>query len=216
MNPTPSPDLPPGIPPGISASDLAAAARRRDLAAQAAATPFPGPLLAAFSPPSRSICGLKLLPVVASHLLFLQQIESPLLAVANITARFQDDPAARDHAIAELVAPRPSESDAQAAARLAQQTFESLFIFITPPDQVRDLLRKGRSIFTEAALTATADRLPVTALPDVQRIIAEHLGAAFATAVEYAAPPAPDGSFTSAPAETPTASAGASTSSPPC
>jgi len=132
---------------------------RRAALEQAQATPLPGPALDAFVGKPRVVFGFTLRPLTAGHVLVLQALDSPVLR------------------------PRTSEN---AGAIDPADAFELLFVLTEDPRKLRGLLAQGRQAFRDAALAATADRLP----PDsalIQSLMAElveHINEAFSTRVE--------------------------------
>lgn len=184
------------------AAEHAAQIARVDAMADAAATPLPGPARDAFAPVARVVCGIEMQPVVASHVLFLQQTQNPLLLVAKTLMKYADHPAdERAAALAALDNPLPGETPEQAAARVLEATFEAVFIFAQPPSRVRGLLRKGMEHFREAALAETLDRLPIHELDieAVQCAVSEHFATAFSTVVQYRGKSGEERSFQSPP-----------------
>ncbi len=149
----------PAVP--IPENELRAAEARAEALRQAQATPLPGPLREAFTTAgAREIYGLRLVPVVASHLILMQQLR-----------------------------PQPAPNGESQADLDPVELCELLFLLSRPPSESRSLLTTGREAYREAALRATADRIPARAevWRDIGEALAQHLADAFATQVELSA-----------------------------
>ncbi len=149
----------PAVP--IPENELRAAEARAEALREAQATPLPGPLREALTTAgAREVYGLRLVPVVASHLVLARQLELTTPQGNN---------------------GRPEEE----AVRLC----EFLFLLSRPPSESRALVAKGRDAFREAALRETGDRIPAgpDVWPTISKALAQHLADAFATQVELSA-----------------------------
>jgi hypothetical protein len=185
--------------------ELKKRAERQGRLAAAQATPLPGPLAEAFADGKRKVCGFEMLPVVAAHMVILQQIGSPMLKLARIFLQTKElTEAEREKRILEETEKdrlARGETEGESAARLDVETVETFFVFITPPAEMRRLLLKGRPTFREAAMERVMDRLAPIELAELRVAVGAHFASAFATRVEYEAPPSDDGSFPSPPAK---------------
>lgn len=166
----------------------------------AAAVPLPGSLREAFSDFPKTVCGFKLLPVVASHISILQQIDSPLLKVFAIQSGHYTAKQ-KEAALKKLSASRKSALEDSA---------EVLFVFSNAPAALREVMSRGRAHFLKTALANTLDKMPPSVDWDALSMdLAQHFFLSFATALEHEAASNGEGgemSFPAGPATT--ASAG--------
>jgi hypothetical protein len=126
--------------------------------------------------------------------------------------------------------PAQSEADIRAQAmeratkRIAEldppqeAAVETVFCFVRPLAELRKLLDGGRQQFREASMQLVADKLHPVAFAELQRAVAEHYAASFATVVNYAAPKGKDDGtvFTPPPAGTTVSAGGSRSSEPSC
>jgi hypothetical protein len=186
LNPVPPPPPPPASAAPDAAHQAAVDAAVRDArvavaaARQAAATPLPGPLAVAFgADDALNVAGLTLRPVVASDFAILQRLDSPMLRQAQAAAEH-----ARQVAVGEL----PESAPVPGTPYEQEELAELLYQFTRPLREVRAALAQGRPAFREAAMEATFDRLPPTAIGPVMERLVENFTRCFATAVAHQAP----------------------------
>ena len=176
--------------PGQRAELRAKQKRDRDASA-AAAVPLPGPLADAFA----NNAAPQFTALTCGHIAILQEIDSPLLAMAKIYT--MPEGPARDKALAAL-----PFSDAQAA--------EVIFTFTHYPPQLRAVLRGGLLAYRETACARVLDHLPPGGLARIVPQAIEHFAKAFSTRLEFDSGAEGEQVFQTPPAST--ASAGGSTS----
>lgn len=220
---TPAGDDPNELPyPGF-AREKAALDARVALATRAGATPLPGPLREAFAGDPPSLHGFTLQPVTMGLHPLLVKLNSPLLEIVRIMREALSDGIDGDKDLT------PEEATAARAARLIkahrriaaevkaedETMVETVFAFVTPITDLRQILAKGRDVFREAALRAVGDKLHPVQFAELQQAVGAHYAASFATALQYeAAKSGEDGTvFTVPPAMPTTALAGGSPSS---
>lgn len=173
---------------GMTERQIEEAERRIQAKFEANATPLPGPLLDAFLLEPVKAAGLTLQPVVAYHVTMLQAIGSPIFRKSSLPAELREEVAI-------------SHDD----------VYECIYLFTRPIVECRAALRKGRECFREAAIQATGDKLPPSAIMDLERAVIENLTRAFSTHVaheEASGEGEPGTVFTRPPAEPMTGSAG--------
>ncbi len=178
------------LPDGITAEQLARHVARQEGIVRANAEPMPGPLNDAFNPVVPVFCGLTLREVVPTDMGLLKRLDSPL---------FRE--------MAQLAKPPEERST---LTYEDDEIWELLYLFTRPARAARATLAIGRPAFREAAL-AFADALPVAAIGLKQQLLAiinQLWMRAFSTLIEYAPPPAADGSFPLPPAQPTTGSVG--------
>ena len=169
-DPDPLKDLPPTsatyeFPPGYldKAEKLVAGAHA------ASADPLPGPLLDAFLPELLTAAGIELRPVVAADFAILKRLNSPLLQELKNASLPKDLPKPEV---------RYDEED----------VWELVYLWSHRPPDARALLAKGRQAYREAALAATADKLPFIVVQqgqDIMRALVANVLRAFATKVNH-------------------------------
>jgi len=191
-DPAAAPELYPG-----EAADRQRQADRHAALAEAAGTPLPGPLLAAFTAPEMKTLGVTFRPVVHADHAILQQIGSPFLK--------------------NLIEMRKPEAARHQFISTPAEVWEFIYLFTVAPRQARALLAQGRQAFSEAAAQAIGDRFHDAIVLRLAAAAQTHYFASWATAIAYEprAEPGGDGSvFTAPPPSQTTASAGGSTTSP--
>jgi len=194
---TPSPIPPPDpafsegeIPEGLTAAQVAAEYRRRELIAVAAASPLPGPMLEAFRNQPVEVAGIKLRPLVARDIATLKELGSPFI----------------EHLL-ELSRPVDQRKE---TPWTDEQAFESIYLFTVPSKVAVQLIRTGRAAYNAAAADLCGD-LTVAALVELTQAVTALILASFATSVNYA--PVKSGNtetFTPPPPRPATASGGGS------
>lgn len=168
---------------GLSPEKLDAYQKRVRARADANADPVPGPLAAVFDPEPLAVAGLVLQPVTIAQVLILRRLN---------TATYRQ--------FAE--AQKPAEARLPIEEGDGEELFEEIFVFTTPIQTIRAALAKGRPHFREAALQATADKIPLPLFPAVRELVVAHLIASASTGVGYgkAAREGDEENFRSAPA----------------
>lgn len=162
--------------------------------------PVPGPLVDAFAaepiplPEPIARLGFKLRDPVASDLVLLSKMESPL-----------------PRELAEQVKP---EADREAVTYTDQDFWNLFYLFTRPMEEARAVVMEGRKVFELEVLRATADKMGLGLVKykqDIMVALATNIARAFATALEYEARQPEDGkSFTQPPGAQATGSAGGS------
>ena len=112
----------------------------------------PAAALIGFQNPYVVAAGLKLQPLMASHLMILQRIESPI---------FKSLTAGADQSI---------KFD-------AREIIELIYALTHPLPELRALLREGRDAFTERAHAKIADQFPFEVVRQLQDAAIAHLSA---------------------------------------
>lgn len=190
---------------------FAADKRRHDervaSADRAAAAILPGALRAAFAGDVVRELGFTLQPISLGLTANLERIKSPLLDVLRIM---------REEIKGELKKPGDLAKRLERAhTRIAKEikagdeaVVETVFIFVTPQEQVRKLLDAGPAVFRENAMRAIGDKLHPVKLGELQRACAAHYAASFETVIVHESPPAEDDTVNFPPPPPRTASAG--------
>jgi hypothetical protein len=149
----------------------------------------------------------------------LVQINSPLLEAVRILREEISRKDDRDESTPELAQQATLARGALAEQRIARELhaddaaqIETVFCFIHPAPELRQIMSKGREVFRETAQREIGDKLHPVQFAELQRRVNAWYLQSFATIVKYeAARNGDDTVFTTPPATT--VSAGGSTSS---
>jgi hypothetical protein len=180
------------------AEELRKRAEKLDAIERAQSATLPGALREAFG---GTVAGevlaaghrFVLQPVSLSMAAALERIDSPLLKVVRIMREVLSGDTTTDA--------KPQSQEERLAtvhAKVSALTFESeqvaetIFIFVTPARQVRELLESGRERFREAAMESIGELHPAI-VGQLERACAQHYVKSFATVIGYGAPPYPGG-----------------------
>jgi hypothetical protein len=179
-------------------------AKREAEIAAAHAAALPGALRDAFAADPPQLHGHTLVPVTAGLVAVLERIKSPLLQVARLAAANPEKTIAE---IQALMAGDDIEPEADA---------ETVYCFLHPAKELRQLLNRGREVFREMAMEEVGELHPAV-VADLARACGGHFAASFSTIVRFrSAQKSEDGSVKSPPpVERRTASAGGSATSEP-
>lgn len=194
-----------GLPPGITAEELHRHADRQARLTRAAGVPLPGPLLAAFASDPPQLHGFTFQPFRVGTVALLERIGSPFVPImkllaANGTPVEGESLEARSRRLATLIDEQVKPTN--------EQMIEALFLFTTPPAQVRALLDRGRLHFTNAAQAKVGDVVTPQQFDELQAMAVANFIRAYSTMVEYEPEKSGSPVFPSPPAEPKTASAG--------
>jgi hypothetical protein len=162
---------------------------------RAAAEPLPGPLAQAFAGGPLTHAGVTLRPMVASDIVILKQLRSPLYL--------------------RLIEHAKAEEERKGIEFTDEEGFEMIYQFAVPLRQVRDELAKGREFFRSQAVERIGDQVNPADLKLLSELVVLNLANAFSTAVNYGNKTTGEGEsfFTKPPAPLKTDSAGGSVTS---
>ncbi|MGA3266835.1 MAG: hypothetical protein ABSE16_08430 [Verrucomicrobiota bacterium] len=205
-------------------AEKAALEERGRLAGIARSNPLPGPLREAYAGEPRVVCGFTLQPVTMGLQALLVRINSPLLEVVRTMREELTREDGMDESTPELASQVRAQRMERATKRIGalnppqEAAVETVFCFVRPQAELRKALDAGRAAFREGAMQFVADKLHPLQFAELQRAVAEHYAASFATVVNYAAPKGKDDGtvFTPPPAETTVSAGGSRSSEPSC
>lgn len=152
---------------------------RRELIAEAHATPLPGPLLEAFAHVPEVIAGLRVRPLVHYDLVILQRLKSPLLEQLRKAVDKGGDKVGGDKVGEDKVGDKGKTEFSE------EQGYEMILQFTMPAREAAALAAKGPQAFREAALERIGLKLGPVAVGLLVQAVEREFVRAFSTAIEY-------------------------------